>query len=205
MSVSAQLAAQIGLRGPVKIWVLTAHAWALLVPLALMAVVAANEGFVAARTDFGWALYVAAQAIVILSCVGATMWIAVPVVLLAAIYPWFYVRRRLDILPLAALGMGSIAALWVSFRDPVVLLQLLVSPLTGVLFACLLRTGAQFLHGFVTLVASSNPLLIAWAIAAAVDGVPTPWSVVAAAAVLLIVLIAALPRLTNNLAATPAI
>lgn len=247
MNATVKLTHQIALRGSLAVWVLAAHAWALLVPLVLVAAVVANQGFVTARADFGWGFYVAAavmmagsafeiaqntidrwyltrecasaegkslcdllffwmivasQAIVIVSCVGAIWWISLSVALLTAAYPWFYVRSKLGILPLAALGVGSVAAMWFSFGDPVVFLQLLISPLTGALFAALLRTGAQFLHGFVTLAASSNPLFFVWAITAAADGTPTGWPVVAAFAVLLLLPIVALPRLTNNLAAT---
>ena len=52
-------------------------------------------------------------------------------------------------------------------------------------------------------VASSNPLFVVWAIWASADGKPTSWVVAGTAALSLILLIALLPRLTNNLSATP--
>jgi len=247
VSSPVSLSAQIGLRGPVVVWVLAAHAWALLVPLALIAVVFVNSEFVAARADFAWGFYVAAgvmmagsafeiaqntidrwyltresasaegkslcdllffwmivasQALVIFACYGRWVWLTTVVVLLTVAYPWFYVRKKLDIVPLALLGIGSVIAMWFSFGDPIVFLQLLISPLTGVIFAALLSSGAQFLHGFVTLVASSNPLFMVWAIFAAARGAPTSWPTVGFGAMLLIILIAVIPRLTNNLSAT---
>lgn len=248
MSSPVSLSAQIGLRGPVAVWVLAAHAWALLVPLALIAAVFFNSEFVAARTDFAWGFYVAAgimmagsafeiaqntidrwyltrecasaegksfcdllfywmivasQAAVIVACYGSQLWLTLPVLLLTAVYPAFYVRAKLEIVPLALLGTGSVIALWFSFRDPLVLLQVMVAPLTGVFFSALLRTGAQSLHGFTTLVASSNGLFAAAAIFSSADDEPASWLLASSCAALLGVVICAVPRLTRDLKATP--
>ena len=151
---------------------------------------------------FYW-LIVASQALVITACFGGLAWLTVLVWLPVAVYPWFYVRDRLAIAPLAVLGTGSVAAGWFSFGDPVILLQLLVSPLTGVFFAALLKTGAQSLHGFTTLTAAANVPLLVWAIAGSAGGEPTPAAVAAALAVLMVAAIALVPRLTRDLDPTP--
>jgi hypothetical protein len=151
---------------------------------------------------FYW-LLVASQATVIIACFGDTLWVSVPAVLLSVVYPWFYLRGKLDMAPLAVLGLGSIVAMWLRFNDPLVLLQLLMSPLTAVLFAALLRTCAQFLHGFVTLVAASNGLFTALIIYSAADGEPTSWGVVAVAAVAVAALFVAVPQAAKNLSASP--
>jgi hypothetical protein len=248
VSAYRQIADSIDIRGGLALWVLTAHSWALLLPLLLIAVVTANADYVAANTDYGWVFYivagvmmagsafeiaqntidrwyltpdcasakgksfcdllffwfiVASQGLVIFACFGSNLWLSIPILLLVLVYPWFYLRSKLDMVPLAVLGLGSVAAMWFSFGDPLVFLQLLISPLVGVFFAALLRSGAQFLHGFVTLLASSNGLFTAWVIHSAADGEPTPWTTVAVAAVLMIALLLAVPRATKNLTTTP--
>jgi len=247
MSAFRDIADSVDIRGGLAVWVLTAHGWALLLPLLLIVVVTVNTDYVAANTDYGWVFYivagvmmagsafeiaqnaidrwyltpecasaegksfcdllfywfiVASQGLVIFACFGSELWLNIPILVLVLVYPWFYLRSKLNMAPLAVLGFGSVAAMWFSFGDPLVFIQLLISPLVGVFFGALLRTGAQFLHGFVTLVASSNGLLTAWVIYSAADGEPTSWPVVGGVAVLLILLIATLPRLTKNLTAT---
>ena len=248
MTAAADIFADIRLRGPVAVWVLAAHGWALFVPLALIAVLVVHGDYVAARVDYPWAFYIAAgvmmagsafeiaqntidrwyltrecasaegksfcdlmffwmivasQALVIVACYGSWLWLTTLVVFLTVAYPWFYVRAKLDIAPLAILGTASVIAVWFRFDDPIVFLQLLISPLTGVLFSALLRTAAQSLHGFVTLVASSNPLFLVWAIQASSDGTPTSWLVLGIGVISLIILIVLIPRMTNNLSETP--
>ena len=241
-------AGEMQIRGAVAVWVLFAHLWALLLPLALVAVVVVHADFVAATADYPWVFYVTAgvmmagsafeiaqntidrwyltpgcgsadgksfcdmlffwmivmsQALVIVACVGTWWWLSAAVLALAAVYPWFYSRAQLTIVPLAVLGTGSVAAAWFTFGDPLIVLQLLVSPLTGAVFGALLRTGAQVLHGVTTLVASSNVLILAAAIAGAADGEPTSWWVAGGIALLAGVAIPVIPRATKNLTATP--
>ena len=241
-------AGELKIRGAVAVWVLFAHLWALLLPLALVTVVALNIEFVATSSDYAWLFYVTAgvmmagsafeiaqntidrwyltpgcgsadgksfcdmmffwmivlsQALVIIACFGARWWLTVPVLLIAVVYPWFYSRARLTIVPLALLGTASVAAAWFTFRDPLIFLQLLVSPLTGAVFGALLRTGAQVLHGVTTLVASSNVLILTLAIAGAADGEPTVWWVAGGIGLLAAAAIPLIPQATKNLAATP--
>ena len=248
MSAFRQIADSVDIRGGLAVWVLTAHSWALLLPLLLIAVVAANADYVTANTDYGWVFYivagvmmagsafeiaqnafdrwyltpdcasaegksfcdllfywfiVASQGLVIFACFGNNLWLSIAILLLVLVYPWFYLRSKLGMVPLALLGLGSVAAMWFSFGDPLVFIQLLISPLVGVFFAALLRTGAQFIHGFVTLLASSNGLFTAWVIYSAADGEPTPWTTVIIAAVLMIALMLAVPSATKNLTTTP--
>ncbi len=152
---------------------------------------------------FYW-MIVASQGLVIIACVGQWSWVTAVVALLIAAYPWCYPRRRLDILPLALLGLGAIAAGYYRFESPVFLLQVFVTPLVNGLFGALLRTGAQFLHGFVTLAAAANAALLIWAIASSVAGPPVSWLTCGGIALAMVSVPLILPRVTRGLTATPA-
>ena len=151
---------------------------------------------------FFW-MIVLSQALVIIACFGAWWWLTLIVLAPALCYPWFYARPKLTVVPLAMLGTGSVAAAWLAFRDPLIFLQLLVSPLTGVVFNALLRTGAQSLHGVTTMVASSNVLILALAIASAADGESGSWSLTGAVAAIVIIGVALIPRAARGLQPTP--
>ncbi len=248
MSLAALLARTVHLPPATAVWVLTAHACALLLPLALALVVAANLDYVSAQVDYPVLLFltaavmlagsafeiaqnsidrwyltpdtasahgksfcdllfywmiVASQALVIVACVGEWLWLTVSVTVVVVLYPWCYPRARLDILPLALLGLGAAAAGYYRFDNPVFLLQLLVTPLVNSLFGTLLKTGAQFLHGFVTLAAASNALLLAWGIASSAAGDPLSWPAFGSAAIAILAIAALVPRATRNLEPTP--
>ena len=150
-----------------------------------------------------YCLIVMSQAIVLLACVGSHVWIAAGSIALAVVFPWFYLSQRFIYLPLALLGTGSVIAGWFTFEDPVIFLQLLMTPLTNAFFSVLLRTGAQALHGFTTVAAASNVVFIAWAMISSADGEPTPWWVAGAIALGLLLVVVLVPRLTAGLQPTP--
>ena len=140
---------------------------------------------------FFW-LIVMSQGLLIVACVGDQAWIIALCLLLVAAFPFLYFRQKMPFLPLSVLGAGSMIAAYLSFGDPVIFLQLLLSQGTMYFFRCLLQTGAQVLHGFTTIAASSGILFLAWGIHGGSAGTPQSWvfvAVVAAAAILLAVLI----------------
>ncbi len=140
---------------------------------------------------FFW-LIVASQGLLIIACQGDQAWIVLLCLLLMAAFPFLYFRQKISFLPLIVLGTGSVIAAYLSFGDPVIFLQLLLSQGTLYFFRCLLQTGAQVLHGFTPIAASSGILFLAWGIHGGSAGTPKTWvfvGVVAAAAILLAVLI----------------
>ena len=106
---------------------------------------AAGTGF--SDFMFFW-LIVMSQGLLIVACVGDQAWIIALCLLLVAAFPFLYFRQKMPFLPLSVLGVGSMIAAYLSFGDPVIFLQLLLSQGTMYFFRCLLQTGAQVLHGF---------------------------------------------------------
>ena len=126
---------------------------------------------------FYWFI-VASQAAVAVASMGDSMWIVLGAVAGTCIFPFLYFRQVAHFAPLGALGLLSVLTAWWRFGDPVILLQLLLSPLTMYFFACLLKTGNQVLHGFTTVAASSGVVFLAWGIHGGSQGTPWSWTTV---------------------------
>jgi hypothetical protein len=131
---------------------------------------------------FYW-LIVGGQALLIIACQGAQQWVIWLSVLVVGIFPLLYFRQVAQLLPLAVVGLGSLVAAYLSFGDPVIFLQLLLSPLTMYFFSAMLITGNQALHGVTTLVASSGVLFLAWAIHGGAEGTPQSWLMIVVIAI----------------------
>jgi len=141
---------------------------------------------------FFW-LIVASQGLVLVACKGAHQWTIWLSVFMVVLFPFLYVRQKAHFVPLAVLGLGSTVGAYISFGDPVIILQLLLSPLTMYFFDGLLKTGNQILHGFTTLAASSGVLFLAWGMHGGSEGIPQSWFFVIAV-ILATVVIAAVIR-----------
>jgi hypothetical protein len=217
---------------PVAIWVLGAHGYALLVPLALVTAVYHHRDAVALQTAYPVLLYVAAavmmagsafeiaqnaidrwyltaetgsaegtgfcdflfywlivasQALIVIACQGDHPWVVLASVIVVAAFPYFYLRQVAPFAPLAIMGAGSAVAAYLSFGDPVIFLQLLLAQATMYFFRCLLRTGAQVLHGFTTIAASSGVWFLAAAVHGGSTGTPRSWWFVVGVAAALVV------------------
>lgn len=131
---------------------------------------------------FYW-LIVASQAAVAIACLGDVLWVTGIALAAVLIFPLLYARQLAHFAPLGVSGVLAAAAAWWCFDDPVIFLQLLLSPLTLYFFSALLQTGAQFLHGLTTAAASSGVLFLAWGIHGGTSGQPQSWLLLAIVAV----------------------
>lgn len=223
------IAADIQLPTGTAIWVLSAHLYALLLPLVLIMAVfhhwdalaeltaypvlfymaagvmmagsafeisqnALDRWYLTAETGsaegtgfcdflFYWFI-VASQGLVAVACMGDRDWVIVLAVFFTAVFPFLYIRQKLQFLPLTVLGLLATVAAWLSFEDPIIFLQLVLSPLTLYFFGLLLKTGNQVLHGFTTSAASSGVLFLAWGIHGGSEGTPQSWLTVIAAVII---------------------
>jgi len=221
VSKAYRISNDIQLPLPTAIWVLSAHVFAILVPLALIAAVSRNWDVVMQLTAYPSLLLVAAgvmmagsafevaqnahdhwyltpdtgsaegtgfcdflffwcivasQGLIAVACIGDRWWVVVLSIAFFLAFPFFYIRQFAQFVPLAVLGVLATVAAYLSFDDPVIFLQLLLSPLTMYFFNYLLKTGNQVLHGFTTLFASAGVLFLAWGInSAAGQAVPLSW------------------------------
>lgn len=151
---------------------------------------------------FYWCI-VWSQALVAVACAGVTPWVAVPAVVSVVALPLLYGRGQAQFVPLAVIGLTAVVSAYRSFPDPVVVVQLVLSPLTMFFFASLLQTGNQALHGFTTLFASSGVLFLAAGIHGAATGNPLSWVAVGLIALLTGSAIWVLRPLLARLPATP--
>ena len=216
----AGLKAQIDLPAPVAVWVFTAHAVALLTPLALLWAVHANWDYVAGQARAPGFFYVAvafmmasgafefaqntadrwyllpgmgsttrpaladflfymcnalSMMALITACIGGIWWLLALCVLVAGVFAFLYLTGRQPFAAFGVLGFLSTLALFFTFDNPIVFLQLVTGQLTLYFFALLLKTRAQSLHGCVALVSTSGLWVIAWAIHSSAQGRPPGW------------------------------
>jgi hypothetical protein len=211
---------EIDIRGPVAIWVLGAHVYALLVPLVLITVAWLYADYLLRVCDYPGLLYVGSalfaigsafevaqntmdrwyltpevpsangvglcdflsywfvgigQAAIAIAIAGSSAWVWLAVFIPVATFPFAYFLRVAEHAPLGVLGILVAVLAWRAFGDPVVFLLFAQTGLVLFFFTALLRTGAQILHGFTTLAASSGALLVPWAIMNGASGQPLSW------------------------------
>ena len=242
------LKAQIDLPAPVAVWVLAAHAVALLSPLALLWAVHANWNYVTAQANAPGFFYVAvafmmasgafefaqntqdrwyllagmgsttrpaladflfymcnalSMLALITACIGGVWWLLSLGGLAAAVFAFLYLTGRQPFIAFGVLGFLSTLALFFTFDNPIVFLQLVTGQLTLYFFTLLLKTRAQSLHGCVALVSTSGLWVIAWAIHSSAQGRPQSWMLLIVLAVAIGVLAFALKPRLERLKATP--
>jgi len=247
MSVMEKVMKQVQLPPAVAAWVLSAHLYALLVPLTLIAAMHYYGDFIAARADYPWVFYlavavmtagsafeiaqntfddwyleasdasangsslcdlmffwcvVASQALIVIACKGSWLWLSLTAGIVAALYPLFYLSGRFSILPLSLLGLASAAVTFITFGDPVLLLQVVLPAVTMFFFGLLLKTGNQMLHGFTTLAASSGVLILCWGIHRSHMGFADGWLVTIATVIAVAVLLLGSRKFLGSLKAT---
>jgi hypothetical protein len=150
-----------------------------------------------------YACIVVSQALIAIACMGDQLWVILLAGVLTAIFPWLYLRQVAQFLPMSVLGLLATVAAYVQLGEPVIFLQLLLVPLTLFLFAALLKTHNQVLHGFTTIAASSGLLFLVWGIHASAADTARGWlGVVVTVAVTGLAVIALRPWL-YALPATP--
>lgn len=227
MNARQQVLSSIEIRGPEAVWVLAAHAYATLVPLALCAAVyrhwdyvstvtyspllfyiaagllCAGSAFEVAQNSFDrwyltedspsangtgfsdflfyW-LVTAGQATCAVAIGGDAWWVMILATLTVIALPICYLLQIAHFAPLSIASTLAICLAYVAFGDPVVFLQLLLAGVTMVFFAALLKTGAQFMHGFTTVAASSGVWFFVWALHSGAAGQSHSWIFVGAVA-----------------------
>jgi hypothetical protein len=147
-------------------------------------------------------LIVASLALVALACQGQHLWLWPVVVLAALAYPVMYFKGWPKEIIQGVLGLVYTACLYLSFRDPVVLFPLLTVFLTLYFLDILLKTRAQSMHGFTTIVNAVGLMAIPWAMYAAAVGAPANWLLVILSCVLVVVLAMALRPVLLKLSPT---
>ena len=139
----------------------------------------------------------------ITACVGGLWWLMAIGVLVAGVFAFLYLTGRQPFAAFGVLGFLSTLALFFTFDNPIVFLQLVTGQLTLYFFALLLKTRAQSLHGCVALVSTSGLWVIAWAIHSSASGRPPGWVLLVVLAVAAGVLALALKPRLEKLKATP--
>jgi hypothetical protein len=150
---------------------------------------------------FYWFI-VMSQGLIAIACMGSNIWVLLISILFIAVFPMLYFRQVAHFMPLAVLGLLSTVAAYLKFDDPIIFIQLLLSPLTMYFFGCLLKTGAQVLHGFTTSVASSGVLFLAWGIHGAAVAQPQSWTLVLGVSGIVLIIAVAIRPLLLRLPAT---
>jgi len=215
-----RVVSEMDIRGPLAVWVLAAHLYALLVPLALIAVAWIYADYLAQVCDYPALLYFGAalfstgsafevaqnamdrwyltpevpsangvgfcdflsfwivsfgQALIAIAIAGDSLWVWIVSGCLLLAFPLSYFLERAAHAPIGLMGIMVAVLAWRAFGDPVVFLLFAQTGLTLFFFAALLNTGAQVLHGFTTIVASSGALLVPWAIMNGATGRQLSW------------------------------
>lgn len=139
----------------------------------------------------------------ITSCMGGVWRLLALCVVVAGLFAFLYLTGRQPFAAFGVLGFVSTFALFLTFENPIVFLQLVTGQLTLYFFALLLKTRAQSLHGCVALVSSSGLWVIAWAIHTSANGRPPGWMLLVVLAVAAGGLALALKPRLQKLKATP--
>lgn len=138
-----------------------------------------------------------------IACRGDLPWVAPVAIVLAAYYPVAYALGWPREPGQAGSGLLMTALLFERFGDPVVFLQLLTVFLTLYFFHLLLKTHAQSLHGFTTLINGVGLMAIPVAIHNYATNTIIPWPGVALIAIATAAICAALYPKLAALPATP--
>jgi len=209
-STREEILAPVHIRGAEAAWVLSAHTYALLVPVVFVfavyrywdylvgvtynpflffvaaALFSAGSAFevgqntldnwyltsdTASANGFGlcdflfyW-LITAGQAVSAVAIGGDKPWVLALAAASVVALPLLYFNNGPYVVALSFANLLAIGLAFRTFGDPVVFLQLLGVAATVYFFQALLKTGAQVLHGFTTLTASSGVWFLIWAIA----------------------------------------
>ena len=133
-------------------------------------------------SDFLFYVFLVAGLVtIVIACQGDVIWAVVGIVAAVA-FTTLYLLGLSPYPALSVLGLTATTALYFSFGDPVVFLQLVCSGLTLFFFDLLLKTGAQVLHGFTTGSNALGVLMIVWAISNGATDQTKSWVFVLAVA-----------------------
>lgn len=139
----------------------------------------------------------------IAGCMGDKWWLMAVCAAIAGAFVFLYLTGRRPFVALGMLGLISTLALYLTFGNPIVFLQIVAGQLTLYFFTLLLKTRAQFLHGCVALSSTAGIWVAALAVYSGAAGKPQSWVlVIALAAVVALVAMLLRPWL-GRISASP--
>lgn len=138
------------------------------------------------------------QAVFAVGLGGDAWWVLALAALTVLAYPVCYLTQTGHFVPPSLIGILVAVLGYQAFGDPAILLSIFLGFATIYFFMALLRTGAQVLHGFTTISASSGLWFFRWSVENGEAGTPISWSFfVGVLVVSALVLAAAWPLLTK--------
>ncbi len=122
-----------------------------------------------------YAFLVLSMALIVIACAGSLWWVHVTILAGVIAFCGLYLTDHNPFPVLGIVGLASTLALYVTFDNPAVFLQMVCSQLTLYFFALLLTTGAQWLHGLTTGANAVGICVVAWAVNDAAQGQAASW------------------------------
>lgn len=124
---------------------------------------------------FAFWFFTAGQALVAAGLGGDAWWVIAIAAAVVIAFPVAYLTQTAHFAPSGIVGLLVAVLGYMAFGDPVIFLPLFLVFATMAFFTALLETGAQVLHGFTTVAASSGLWFFAWAVHNGDAGTPNSW------------------------------
>ncbi|MBT8440839.1 MAG: hypothetical protein KJO76_00525 [Gammaproteobacteria bacterium] len=124
---------------------------------------------------FAFWFFTAGQALIAVGLAGDAWWVVATVVVALIWFPISYLTQTGHFGASGVVGILVAILGYQAFGDPVVILPFFLAFATMAFFTALLETGAQVLHGFTTIAASSGIWFFAWAMHNGDAGTPNSW------------------------------
>ena len=119
------------------------------------------------------------QALFAVGLAGDAWWVLALAGLTVVAYPICYLTQTSHFIPPSLIGLLVAILGYQAFGDPVIFLSMFLGFATMYFFFVLLKTGAQVMHGFTTIAASSGAWFFMWAVENGEAGTPVSWLFVA--------------------------
>lgn len=142
------------------------------------------------------------QSLAVLALAGESGWVMAAAAIAVIGYPVAYLTQVGHFTVPSLMGLLLAVLGYRAFGDPVIFLSVFLGFATLVFFGALLKTGAQVLHGFTTIVASSGIWFFAWAVHDGAAGRSNSWWLVGGIVVLGAAVVAAAWPLMTRLPAS---
>jgi len=243
MKPQEQILSAVEIRWPEAAWVLGAHLYAVLMPLALCVAVYFHWDYLVQSTHNPFLFYVAVgllcagsafevaqnsidkwyltdaaasingagfcdflfywmvtagEALCAVAIGGGASWVVLIAIATVVALPVCYFTQVAHFAPMSVAGLLVVGLGYETFGDPIIFLQILLVVTTMYFFAALLKTGAQVIHGFTTVAASSGIWFLVWALHNGAMGTQNSWLFTGMILVIVVVIGAVLwPLLTK--------
>lgn len=135
---------------------------------------------------------------------GTNLWLVGIASSAIVVYPFAYLLRGTPYPALALCGLPATIAMYSIFGDPLIFF-LIIGPSAVLMYfiTAILRTSAQFLHGFATLSAGVGFLVATWGMLSGIQGQPHSWTTFLVVSIILLIAGVALRPAVLRLAPTP--